>query len=65
MTKNVRFQGTDYEVPDWAKWIAQDGLGAIRVYECQPMPLGSGWVSVGAVQVVGGARAPMVLEAVL
>lgn len=63
--KIIEFQGISYEVPDWAKWIAQDGLGAIRVYSSQPSQCGNGWVSVGAVRVVGGARAPMVLEAIL
>lgn len=34
--KTVEFQGAEFEVPDWARWIAQDSDGSICVYENKP-----------------------------
>ena len=35
--KTVMFQGNQYEVPSWAKWIAQDGcIGHVFVFDTKP-----------------------------
>lgn len=38
LTKTVEYMGYEYEVPDWAKFIATDEDGDIYVYEMMPEP---------------------------
>lgn len=62
MTKTVHFQGINYQVPDWARWIAQDANGTIKVFGSEPKKLGEAYVSLGANLVICQVGAPMVLE---
>lgn len=63
--KTVQFQGINYEVPDWARYIAQDGHATITVHEAEPLRAGSSWLGVrGRWDVIGGCGAPMVVEAI-
>lgn len=36
MTKKIMFQGSEYVVSDWAKYIAMDGDGSIFCYSKKP-----------------------------
>lgn len=36
MTKKIMFQGSEYVVSDWAKWLAKDADGVIYAYEEEP-----------------------------
>lgn len=63
--KTVTFQGIDYEVPDWVRWIAQDGDGHIFAYDVEPLVYegchGVGFDAVHDALWIGGPSAPMVL----
>ena len=61
--KKVEFQGAEFEVPDWARWIAQDQDGSIYVYENIPMQ-GNGFYcsSGGKFENVLLTNAPMLIE---
>lgn len=59
--KTVNFQGIDYQVPDWARWIAQDANGTIKVFQAKPTQIGPIYGSLSLSQVLSGPGAPMVL----
>lgn len=61
--KKVEFQGMMFEVPDWAKWIAQDSDGSVYVYQKEPNPTATGWgTSGGKVESVVLTSAPCVIK---
>lgn len=61
--KKVEFQGVTFEVPNWARWIAQDADGSVYVYEKEPKPTAAGWHSSGGtVENVILTSAPCVLK---
>ena len=36
MMKSIKYMGREYEVPDWARFIATDSDGDISVFELRP-----------------------------
>lgn len=42
-TKTITYRGRTYTVPDWAKYIAQDGDGTVYVYSHAPVCYACGW----------------------
>ena len=65
MTKQVTFKGIQYDVPDWAHYIAQDAHATITVHEAPPMRIARQWHGIkGRWDVVGGCGAPMVCEVI-
>ena len=34
--KKITFEGKEYEVPDWVKWVARDKDGCINGYKSKP-----------------------------
>ena len=34
--KTIEFQGEDYDVPDWVRYVAMDADGSIHAYEFEP-----------------------------
>lgn len=63
--KSVTFQGVDYEVPDWARWITQDAKCRVVAHEDEPTAYDHVWGSFGCSREVGGTAAPMVKQAIL
>lgn len=61
--KTVEFEGAEFEVPNWARWIAQDSDGSIWAYENTPMQ-GNGYYcnSGGLMENILLTSAPMVIE---
>ncbi len=39
--KQIEFMGQMFDVPEWAKWIAQDGDGSVYVYSLDPYKEGN------------------------
>lgn len=61
MSKQVVFQGISYDVPDWARYIAQDGHATITVHENPPTRFATQWHALqGRWDVLSGCGAPMV-----
>lgn len=61
MSKLVHFQGIEYEVPDWTRYIAQDGHATITVHEEKPLFSRSQWQSMkGKWDILSACAAPMV-----
>ncbi len=50
--KTVEFQGMMLEVPDWARWIAQEACGAIYAFETKPKKICEGWDYIGGRAVI-------------
>jgi hypothetical protein len=49
--KKVKFNGREYTVPDYAKWITQDAYGCIRVFRNEPHADRTIWYSRGEISV--------------
>lgn len=63
--KRITFQGAEYDVPAWARWVAQDGDGTITAYENCPVrsTVGDFWMeNFGLFKEIARVSAPMVLE---
>lgn len=39
----MKFDGVEYEIPEWARWLAQDANGAWYVFENKPYRAKSAW----------------------
>jgi len=36
--KTITFEGKEYKVPVWVKWVAKDADGCVYAYALQPIP---------------------------
>ncbi len=41
--KTITFEGKQYEVEDWVKWVAMDESGYVFCYEKKPRRHKNGW----------------------
>lgn len=61
--KTIEFQGAEFEVPDWARWIAQDNDFSTYAYERKPTECDGFYASTGGkVELVFTTDAPCVLK---
>ncbi|HEY5602874.1 MAG TPA: hypothetical protein VIM41_07200 [Gammaproteobacteria bacterium] len=37
------FEDPNVDLPDWARWVAQDADGVWRGYACEPLQRDHGW----------------------
>ena len=42
--KNIQYQGRQYSVPIWVKFVATDKCGSIYGYEFEPYKSGGAWL---------------------
>jgi hypothetical protein len=45
--KTIKFEGVEYEVEDWVKYVAKDSDGAVVAYEVRPFKNNSFFASRG------------------
>lgn len=60
--KKVEFQGAEFEVPDWAKYIGQDADGSVWAHESKPTDTDGFWHAGGKCIPLISVNAPVLLK---